>query len=77
VYELNAPYEGKTQWSYNSLLKVELSPEDLEKYFKKPPRKVKEKEALPLRQSTRLLVKNRKETLRKREGQLELHFTPN
>jgi hypothetical protein len=70
VYELNAPYDGKSEWSYNSLLKVELSPEDLEKYFKKPPRQDKvdkESESLPLRQSTRLLVKRRKETLRKKE----------
>ncbi len=70
VYELNSPYDVKSEWSYNSLLKVELSPENLEKYFKKPPRQVKvdkESESLPLRQSTRLLVKRRKETLRKKE----------
>ena len=65
IYTLSAAFEGRTTYSYNSLLKIKLSKENLEKHFKETKREKKQKIIIERREpSQRIAIKNRKETLR-------------
>ena len=68
VYTLSAEYEGKKEYSYNALIKVDISPEELEKQLLERKREITTtNQANKTRASNRIAQKKRKETLRPRK----------
>ena len=69
VYTISAPFNGRTKYSYNSLLKVELDSADLKKALKEKKKKTPKNVPTTIREpSARLARQERLKTLRKKNS---------